>query len=496
MAFSFDTLKEDKKQTAIDVVDTITPSQVKQISQAYKDGLNADPKQVINETLENFTGIDLSQGAAAGVKDFVKGQAADLTMQLEQQILGCINTQIRDLLNKVPELDFILNFEDRINGILGKFRNDLERKIDAELRKLTYKKLKIHQVALFKQRIRQQIKNICPGATPASVAEVQEFNRNIKGFFDKRKAEAAQKEISDDVAAIDSGVKTLPKEEISTKPEEIAITPTPADGMSNTLKRDLKDETTKKEIVKENVEQAAAVVEAERKEQLNENNKEGDQYDELVNTTPTEEDIFRPFKWENHRWLYFGQLASSNRSRHSEKVRTGILPGDDEAVVKKMVDSMFEGLIGVRSFKEYVDTGIDHTKNKALKKAMDDAKNASWLEAVNNPESKLLASLWFEPVSYDSKFNTLNVTWFFRLELAGKEEESHGGVRIKAKPAEIILNINRKFTIYNSSPKAAIYEAQEYVKDKMNEFIHRTPLYRGSESSLLSTEFEAENKKI
>ena len=160
MAFSFDTLKEDKKQTAIDVVDTITPSQVKQISQAYKDGLNADPQQVINETLENFTGIDLSQGAAAGVKDFVKGQAADLTMQLEQQILGCINTQIRDLLNKVPELDFILNFEDRINGILGKFRNDLERKIDAELRKLTYKKLKIHQVALFKQRIRQQLKNI------------------------------------------------------------------------------------------------------------------------------------------------------------------------------------------------------------------------------------------------------------------------------------------------------------------------------------------------
>ena len=143
MAFSFDTFVKDQKQSAVDVVDTITPSQIKQVAQSYKDGLNASPKQVINETLENFTGIDLSQGAGIDgfgnqAKEFLKGQAADLTMQLEQQILGCINTQIRDLMNKIPELDFILNFEDRINGILGNFRNKLEFKIDAELRDLAY----------------------------------------------------------------------------------------------------------------------------------------------------------------------------------------------------------------------------------------------------------------------------------------------------------------------------------------------------------------------
>ena len=137
MAFSFDTFAKDQKQSAIDIVDTITPSQVKQVGAAYKAGLNASPKQVINETLESFTGIDLSQGAGvdglgAQAKNFIEGQAASLTMQLEQQILGCINTAIRDLMNKVPTVDFILNFEDRINGILGKFRNKLEFKIDAE----------------------------------------------------------------------------------------------------------------------------------------------------------------------------------------------------------------------------------------------------------------------------------------------------------------------------------------------------------------------------
>jgi len=147
MAFSFDTLVNDQKQSAIDVVDAITPGQVKQLGAAYKQGLNASPKQVINETLGDFTGIDFSQtagidGLGAKAKDFIQAKGADLAMQLEQQILGCINTAIRDLMNKHPEVDFILNFEDRINGILGKFRNKLERKIDEELRKLTYKNLK------------------------------------------------------------------------------------------------------------------------------------------------------------------------------------------------------------------------------------------------------------------------------------------------------------------------------------------------------------------
>ena len=104
MAFSFDTFAKDQKQSAIDIVDTITPSQVKQVGAAYKAGLNASPKQVINETLESFTGVDLSQGAGvdglgAQAKNFIEGQAASLTMQLEQQILGCINTAIRDLMN-------------------------------------------------------------------------------------------------------------------------------------------------------------------------------------------------------------------------------------------------------------------------------------------------------------------------------------------------------------------------------------------------------------
>ena len=120
MAFSFDTLVNDQKQSAIDVVDAITPIQARQLGNAYKEGLNASPKQVINETLEQFTGINFSQtagvdGLGAAAKNFISEQGGMLAMQLEQQVLGCINTAIRDLMNKHPEVDFILNFEDRIN---------------------------------------------------------------------------------------------------------------------------------------------------------------------------------------------------------------------------------------------------------------------------------------------------------------------------------------------------------------------------------------------
>ena len=264
MAFSFDTLVNDQQQSAVDVVDAITPRQVRQLGAAYKQGLNASPKQVINETLGDLTGINFSQtagvdGLGAQAKNFLEAKGADLVMQLEQQILGCINTAIRDLMNKHPEVDFILNFEDRINGILGKFRNSLERKIDEELRKLTYQKLKVQQIALFKQRLRLKIKNICPAATPASVAEVQDFNNKVKNFITKRK---------NNNKAIDAR-PTLKQEKISEPKTETKLqVATQPEGISEKAKRDYKNERIAQAVAKEKSEELKTEVLAETKKQL------------------------------------------------------------------------------------------------------------------------------------------------------------------------------------------------------------------------------------
>jgi len=337
MAFSFDTFAKDQKQSAIDIVDTITPSQVKQVGAAYKAGLNASPKQVINETLESFTGIDLSQGAGVGglgaqAKNFIEGQAASLTMQLEQQILGCINTAIRDLMNKVPAVDFILNFEDRINGILGKFRNKLEFKIDAELRKLTYQKLKVHQVTLFKQRIRGKIKDICPAATPASVAEVQDFNNKIKTFYNNR--------VKDNT--VTDATKTLTTDKINEAKVEVkAQVATSDESISNNRKRIFKEDPVEtKKIVDEKVAQASAEVEEETKKQLEK--AEDDTVEALVETEPADEILNK--KWSSYTFsvINSGELEDGGISNETN---TDVILNNSLALINTETTSSAENKI-------------------------------------------------------------------------------------------------------------------------------------------------------
>lgn len=265
MAFSLDTFATDQKAATKQVVDSIIPVQVKQLTEAYKDGLNSTPKEVINETLEKFTGIDLSQnagidGISQKLKSYIQEQAAGLTIQLEQQLLGCINKHIRDLMNKVPEIDFIINFEDRINQALSKFRNNLERKIDAELRKIAYDKIKVHQVTLFKQRIASKIRNICPDATPASIPEVRDFNNKVKKLFNQRQENSTVENIGD----------LLPTEAIEKKIQPITAIPGQITELSEKFKKEHRESARKRqETVVTEAAKLKAEVEKELEEQLN-----------------------------------------------------------------------------------------------------------------------------------------------------------------------------------------------------------------------------------
>ena len=324
MAFSFNTFATDQKQSAIDVLDTITPDQVRQVGAAYKEGLNSSPKQVINETLESFTGVDLSQGAGidglgAQAKNFIEGQAAGLVMQLEQQVLGCINTAIRDLMNKSPELDFVFNFEERINGILGKFRNKLEFKIDAELRKLTYQKIKVHQVALFKQRIRGKIKDICPAATPASVAEVQDFNNKLKGLITERSLDndpvtaAVEDSVAGDINQAVSIDNTLTTDKINEAEVEVkAQVATPSEGISNNRKKTFQQDPVETgKIVDEKVAETKKEVEEETKKQLEQ--KDDETIEGLVPTEPTDDYGYVPFGFEDYFTIPLTMIERGNR---------------------------------------------------------------------------------------------------------------------------------------------------------------------------------------
>ena len=224
-----DQLSGDKKTG---IIASITPRQVKDLVKAAKEGSKLTPKEAITGTLEKFTGVSLDQdnllqSLGGAVLDSIKSQISALKDTFMQTVVGCINKAVRDLLNKFPTLDFLINLEDRLNGILGKFRNQLEQKIDAELRGLMYQKIKIHQLTLFKQSLHGSIRSICPEATPASSAEVKAFMDSYEEG--KKKREEANK-VKDTKNQIDDQSPATPK------------VPTPAsvqDSLSERVRRDM-----------------------------------------------------------------------------------------------------------------------------------------------------------------------------------------------------------------------------------------------------------------
>jgi len=205
-----DQISGDKKTG---IIASVMPRQVKELVKAYKQGLKLTPKEGITSVLEKFTGVNLDQdnllqSLGGAVLDSINAQISALKQTFMQTVVGCINKAVRDLLNKFPTLDFLINLEDRLNGILGKFRNQLEQKIDAELRGLMYNKIKIHQLTLFKQSLHGSIRSICPEATPASSAEIREF---MNAFEEgKRKREEAYED-KDKKNQIDDQGQAKPK---------------------------------------------------------------------------------------------------------------------------------------------------------------------------------------------------------------------------------------------------------------------------------------------
>ena len=183
-----------EKKTGI--VASIVPRQVRQLAQAYKQGLKLTPKEAITSTLEKFTGVNLDQhnllqSLGSAVISSITNEINALKNTFLSTIIGCVNKAVRDLINKFPTLDFLINLEDKLNNILGNFRNKLEQRIDAELRGLMYNKIKIHQLTLFKQRLHGSIRGICPEATPASSAEVASFINAYEEGKRKRELENA-----------------------------------------------------------------------------------------------------------------------------------------------------------------------------------------------------------------------------------------------------------------------------------------------------------------
>lgn len=264
MAFSFNNFVKNQSDAAkrvlnpTNIIDRVTPGQVKSL-------VKADPKSVLDKKLGDLSGVKLGQTfkqAGAKFKDSVLDTIGGMVTALEAQVVGCLNKAIRDILNRNPVLEKIIFFEDFINRELSKIRNKLESKIDNELRKIAYKKIKIQQIALYKQKVLSSIQKVCPGASPASPNQVRQYRNILKNIAKK----------NEEVGKVVDTEENLPKEEVNnTTTPVVPVQQSAADAqdLSNrTIKRAKEDPDEYEKLKQESLAASKVAVEKQAEKQI------------------------------------------------------------------------------------------------------------------------------------------------------------------------------------------------------------------------------------
>ena len=145
--------------------------------ESFANGLKSAPDTGIGATLGKITGIDVSQilgiPSQAKIKNLIGSYLGGLQGQIALEVQRCIENHLLALLNKVPEISLVLNIEQVITNAIAGERIKIERKIAKEINELAFQKLKVQQIALYKQKIAEAVRNACPATSPRNISLYQ-----------------------------------------------------------------------------------------------------------------------------------------------------------------------------------------------------------------------------------------------------------------------------------------------------------------------------------
>jgi len=156
---------------AVDFVKGIPVSNNMSIEHFFDSVANPLEKDGTNKVLSEITGINIwntvesldprnidKKVAIDRVKEYAKG----LETQIVNQIKDCLDGYLQELLNKNPDLKYLLDIEKSIINEIGKLRNKVKFKVQDEIDKMLYDKIKLQQMALLRQKLTEAIRKICP----------------------------------------------------------------------------------------------------------------------------------------------------------------------------------------------------------------------------------------------------------------------------------------------------------------------------------------------
>lgn len=190
----------------------------------------ATHKTDLAKAVESFTGINLNlitnfeaspRLAQARIDEFTGALRAQIMLEIQ----ACIQSYLRGIVNKNLDIFELLHIEDFIGNRIAIFRLNLKLKIQTQVERLLYDKLKIQQVALLKQRILQAVRSMCPHAAGGvgPIGFSPSLERRIQT---DRTWEIAQPDVSIQSAGTDHSLElaTKSKEEGNTGQQIIDVT--------------------------------------------------------------------------------------------------------------------------------------------------------------------------------------------------------------------------------------------------------------------------------
>ena len=184
----------------------------------FTDSLANAPAEGLGKSLENITGLNvrglIGTPSVAKIKNLIKNQLGDVESLIALELQKCIENHILALLGKIPEIGIVLNLEQVINDAIAKERAKLQSKFTLNLDKLAFQKIKVQQIALFKQKIAEAVRNACPAASPRNITKYSADPRKIIAMAQKVAAKTTG-EISDDAQKQAEGYSTVTSEKIT-----------------------------------------------------------------------------------------------------------------------------------------------------------------------------------------------------------------------------------------------------------------------------------------
>lgn len=133
-----------------------------------------DPSQSnLNGVLADITGINISQTFSPVNPTLIGQRIASALVTLSKQIIdeikNCIDQKILAITRKNPIADLLFFYNFHKSQLLAQITTTIDRTIAKAVNDLFFKKLQVQQLALYRQQILNEVRKVCPEASPTAV---------------------------------------------------------------------------------------------------------------------------------------------------------------------------------------------------------------------------------------------------------------------------------------------------------------------------------------